>query len=176
MKRWLLLLVVLTLSLLVISVACKQSGSNPSVPSSSPAPSLPGPSITASPTPGGSPSVSNGQRVYFYSTSASGERITYTAGPEMMMQAPLACVTCHGPKGRGGTVQFMMQTFDVPNITWPELTAQHMDHAPYTEETLKQAITQGIDPAGNPLEYPMPRWQMSEQDLNDLISFIETLK
>ncbi len=70
----------------------------------------------------------------------------------------------------------MMQTYDVPNITWPELTAQGMDHSPYTEETLKRAITQGLDPAGNPLEYPMPRWHMSEQDLNDLVSLIKTLK
>jgi cytochrome c oxidase subunit II len=70
----------------------------------------------------------------------------------------------------------MMQSYDVPNITWAELTAQDMDHPPYTEETRKRAITQGLDPAGNQLEYPMPRWQMSEQDLNDLVAYIKTLK
>ena len=42
-----------------------------------------------------------------------------------MMRGPLACVNCHGPEGHGGTVNLMMQTFDVPDITWPELTAQH---------------------------------------------------
>ena len=94
----------------------------------------------------------------------------------MMLQAGLACVDCHGPEGRGGTVCIMMQSIDVPDITWPELTGQHMDHQPYTVETVKQAITQGIDPAGNPLEYPMPLWQMSTRDLNDLVAFIETLK
>ena len=93
-----------------------------------------------------------------------------------MMQSRLACVTCHGPKGHGGTVTLIMQRFDVPNVTWSELTAQGMDHPPYTEETLKRAITQGIDLAGSPLEYPMPRWQMSDSDLNDLIGFIKTLK
>ena len=93
-----------------------------------------------------------------------------------MMGGPLACANCHGPEGHGGPVQFMMQSFDVPNIMWPDLTGQHMDHQPYTEETVKQAITQGVDPADNPLEYPMPRWQMSAQDLNDLVSFIKTLK
>ena len=93
-----------------------------------------------------------------------------------MMQGPLACVNCHGAEGHGGEVTVMMQTFDVPDITWPELTAQNMDHAPYTEEALKQAITHGVDPAGDPLEYPMPRWQMSPQDLNDLVTFIKTLK
>lgn len=118
---------------------------------------------------------SNGQRIYFTAESASGERITYTGGPSTMMQGALACVNCHGTKGHGGTVAFMMQRVDVPNITWTELTAQDMDHLPYTEETLKRAITQGIDPAGNPLNYPMPRWQMPAQDLNDLVAFIKTL-
>ena len=88
----------------------------------------------------------------------------------------LACVNCHGPQGQGGRIAVMIQTVDVPNITWPNLTAHDMDHPPYTEETLKRAITQGLDPAGNPLEYPMLRWNMSEQDFNDLVSFIKTLK
>ena len=129
-------------------------------------------------TPGAGSYKSNGERIYFTSTSASGDRISYTGGPGGMMQGPLACVTCHGPQGHGGTVQFMMQSFDVPNITWPELTGPDpdMEHPPYTEETLKRAITEGIDPGGDPLEYPMPRWSMSAGDLNDLVGFIKTLK
>jgi cytochrome c oxidase subunit 2 len=71
-----------------------------------------------------------------------------------------------------------MWRYDVPNITWPELTGPDpdMQHPPYPVETLKRAITQGLDPGGNPLEYTMPRWQMSEQDLNDPVSFIKILK
>jgi cytochrome c oxidase subunit 2 len=122
--------------------------------------------------------LSNGQRIYFTSTSDSRDRITYSGGPGMMMGGSLACVNCHGEDGHGGTVSFMMQSYDVPNITWPELTGPDpdMEHPPYTEETLKRAITRGLDPGGGQLEYPMPRWQMSEQDLNDLVSFIKTLK
>ncbi len=93
-----------------------------------------------------------------------------------MMSGPLACVNCHGQGGHGGRVNFMMQSYDVPNITWPELSAKDTDRPAYTVETLKGAIAEGLDPAGNPLEYPMPRWQMSPQDLNDLVSFIMTLK
>ena len=93
-----------------------------------------------------------------------------------MMQGRLACVNCHGPEGHGGTVNFMMQTYDIPNISWPELTALDQDFSPYTEETLKRAITRGLDPAGNLLEYPMPHWQMSDGDLSDLVAYIKTLK
>jgi cytochrome c oxidase subunit II len=90
-----------------------------------------------------------------------------------MMRSRLTCVNCHGSEGHGGRVTILMETFDIPNITWLELTA---DDPPYTEDTLKRAITQGVDPAGDSLKYPMPRWQMSDPDLNDLASFIKTLK
>lgn len=97
-----------------------------------------------------------------------------------MMQR-LACASCHGPQGRGGPVTMMMQTFEAPNITWPSLTEEHdeageMEHPPYTEETVKRAITQGVDPAGHPLDGAMPHWSMSEQDLDDLVSYLKTLK
>jgi cytochrome c oxidase subunit 2 len=129
------------------------------------------------PPAGGTVSISNGQNIYLNSVDESGTRITYSGGPGMgMMQGTFSCATCHGPDGHGGRVTFMMQTYDVPGITWPDLTNPDMDHPPYTDANLKQAITRGIDPAGGQLEYPMPRWQMSTQDLSDLAGFIETLK
>ncbi len=178
-----LLSIMLSLPMLFILGGCASPGgtatspgviTSPVVSPTSSAPIISPASIT--PVPTANASVSNGQRIYNITTSASGEPITYTGGPCMMMSVGLTCATCHGPEGHGGTVHFMRQTFDVPSITWPVLTAPDMDHPPYTEETLKRAITQGLDPAGNPLEYPMPRWQMSAQDLNDLVSFIKTLK
>ena len=124
------------------------------------------------------PSVSNGKRIYDTATSSSGHGITYTGGPGMMMSGALTCSTCHGPEGHGGTVYLMMQNFSIPNITWPELSGPDpdMEHPPYTEDTLKRAITEGLDPGGGRLEYPMPVWHMSAQDLTDLVDFIKTLK
>jgi hypothetical protein len=79
----------------------------------------------------------------------------------------------------------MMWSFNVPDITWDNLTEEqhheaeggeeHEEHPPYTEETLKSAITRGINPAGEPLNEEMPRWQMSGRDLDDLVGFIKTL-
>ena len=81
----------------------------------------------------------------------------------------------------------MMWSFDTPDITWDKLTQEehheeesdtdeHEEHPPYTEETLKSAITRGINPAGEPLDEEMPRWIMSGQDLDDLVDFIKTLE
>jgi len=132
------------------------------------------------------PFESNGERIYFTAESSAGEPITYSGGTTMMQQS-IACVSCHGPGGRGGRVTMMMWRFDVPDITWDNLTQEehheeklgeeeHEEHPPYTEETLRRAITWGIDPAGEPLDELMPRWRLSERDLDDLVDFIKMLK
>lgn len=137
--------------------------------------------------------ASNGERIYFSGTSAHG-RISYSGGDfggmmggQGMMGGRLACVDCHGPDGRGGQHVMHMTVMDAPDIRWSTLTeAEHgdhgdhgdedeMEHPPYDEETFKQAMTQGVDPAGNPLDPAMPRWQMSDQDLDDLIAYLKKL-
>ncbi len=81
----------------------------------------------------------------------------------------------------------MMRSFKAPDITWDNLTEEehheekpgeeeHEEHPPYTEETLRRAITLGIDPAGEPLDELMSQWRMSETDLDDLVEFIMTLE
>ena len=48
-------------------------------------------------------------------------------------------------------------------------------HIPYDEASIKQAITQGIEPDGEPLNSFMPRWSISDRDLDDLVEFLKTL-
>lgn len=129
------------------------------------------------------PFRSNGERIYFTATSASGQPIiAEMAGMHMGHPGMIACVTCHGPGGRGGTVPMMMGgTFVAPDIRYTTLIQgehdeAHEDHPPYTDETIKRAITKGIDSAGEPLAWPMPRWRMSEGDLNDLLDYLKTLQ
>lgn len=129
---------------------------------------------------------SNGERIYFSATSASGDPIlAEMPGMHRMPGGMLACADCHGPDGRGGDVTMMMDTFTAPDIRFSTLTdadhaesegAGHEDHPAYTEETIKRAITQGIDLAGDPLDWPMPRWNLSAGDLDDLVEFLMTLK
>jgi cytochrome c553 len=139
--------------------------------------------------------ASNGERIYFTATSQRGTPITFdmdnsvVGSMPMMTSGALACADCHGPDGRGGRQQMMMTSFTAPDIRWQTLAADdhggaenhgdeaaEMEHPPYTSETLKRAITQGVDPAGDPLASPMPRWRMSDEDLNDLIAYLQTLE
>jgi cytochrome c oxidase subunit II len=139
---------------------------------------------------------SNGEQIYFTATSQSPTPITFTMVgggiPRMhRMGGDMACVDCHGPDGRGGTVQMMMMdSFAAPDVRYSTLTAGAAEHAqegeetdgngdeghpPYTDATIRLAILAGVDPAGEPLNWPMPRWSMSAEDLEDLIQFLKTL-
>lgn len=135
--------------------------------------------------------ASNGERIYFTGTSANGP-ISYSGGDfspmngrGMMRGISLACADCHGSDAQGGQHLMHMQLMDAPDIRWRTLTeaegAAHADedehemaHDPFTPETFAQAVRNGVDPAGNALDAAMPRWQMSDQDIAELIEFLQT--
>jgi cytochrome c1 len=52
-------------------------------------------------------------------------------------------------------------------------TSGHGDHENYDRDSLSRAITDGLDPGGEPLNQAMPRWSMSDPDLNDLIAYLQ---
>lgn len=117
--------------------------------------------------------TSNGQRIYMTATSASNQPIGYQGGPGMGMMRRLACVNCHRADGHGAQIGSLGQLFQAPNITWAALAAEN---PPYSDATVKRAITQGVDSGGGPLEWAMPRWSMSTADLDDLVSYLKTLR
>ena len=127
--------------------------------------------------------TSIGEQIYYTGTSQSGPPITFqmTNGDGMsMMRGGMACVNCHGVNGQGGTLNMMMMgTVQVPNIQYKHLTetgpTSGVNEPLYTDQTLKRAITEGVDPNGKPLVWPMPKWNMTDEQLNDLIAFLKTL-
>ena len=117
---------------------------------------------------------SNGERLYFTATSERGKAITYTSGPAsggwMMMEGRLACVSCHGPNGQGGKHSMgMMQVMDAKDIRWSALQDE------FDAEKFRLAVVKGHDHDGTQLKQDMPRWNISNDDLDDLISFLKTL-
>jgi len=114
---------------------------------------------------------SNGERIYYTATSRSKKPITAQIGMMRMSSPPMACVDCHGEDGKGGTIRMMMGNFRAPNITYKELAEDEK----HTDEDIKKAITKGIEPDGKELNFPMPRWSMAKEDLNDLINYLKTL-
>lgn len=137
--------------------------------------------LSVGPIAGGAESqvyVSNGQAIYFTGRNQQGQRISFEGAPMWLSMHGGSCATCHGADGRGGA-PVMMGTEIPGDITYTHLTeGEHEEgeeHPPYTDELIKRAITLGLDPAGEPLDPTMPRWRMSDQDLDDLIEFLKTL-
>jgi mono/diheme cytochrome c family protein len=132
-------------------------------------------------TPRGSPYGSNGEQIYMTATSQRGTSIAYDLPTGGMMRTGLTCASCHGPDGRGGGQRMMMRTFVAPGIRFltlatPRKNDQGEDERIFTEATVKRAITEGVDPDGRDLKWPMPRWSMSDADLDDLVQYLKTLK
>ena len=132
---------------------------------------------------------SNGERIYFTTTSERDSRITYSGGPPsgmMMGGGSLACASCHGPDAQGGLHTMMgMQVMDSPNIRWDAL-ASEVDESygdeeeghgegEYDLELLRMAVVEGKHPDGKPLSEDMPRWNISDEDLEDLAEYLMSL-
>lgn len=121
--------------------------------------------------------ASNGETIYFAGVNDRGQRIPFTGGPRWLSMHGGGCASCHGPDGRGGA-PVMMSTEIPPDIRYHHLTEEEHEegeaHPPYTDETIKRAITEGVEPDGEPMDLTMPRWQMSERDLEDLLEFLKT--
>jgi cytochrome c oxidase subunit 2 len=122
--------------------------------------------------------VSNGETIYFTGRNDRGERIPFDGAPMWLSTHGGSCATCHGADGRGGA-PVMMGTEIPGDIRYSHLTEEEHEegeeHPPYTDELIKRAITLGLNPAGEPLDPTMPRWRMSDRDLNDLIEFLKML-
>lgn len=118
--------------------------------------------------------ASPGEQIFLSGIDATGVTLTATfvgTGMPMqgMMNRHLACANCHGQNGRGGFL-FPDGTTKSADIRWSELTAAGYDDAKFA-----RAVTQGEDAAGQPLSGWMPRWKISDTDLNDLAAYLRTL-
>lgn len=134
--------------------------------------------------------TSNGEQIYFTAINERGQRIRYSGGQNfggmmMGMGNNLACKSCHGSDGRGGTHTMHMEVMDAPDIRYSALRGEgeehegdhaHGDeHGEYDLDAFRLAVVEGAHPDGEPLNRDMPRWRMSDNDLEDLFEFIQSL-
>ena len=123
-------------------------------------------------SPGASSSV--GERVFLSGVGTDGQAIPHSASrvsQGSLMMGGGGCASCHGADGRGGTIKMMAGTaIDVPDITYDALIAEG-----FTDATIGEAIRDGVDEAGKPLDEAMPRWRMSDPDLAATIAYLKTL-
>jgi mono/diheme cytochrome c family protein len=117
------------------------------------------------------PLRSNGADIYFTGVDNQGMPIIYTEGTSWYKVHDGGCVQCHGPDGKGELPVALGQA-PPPSIQWAALAAKQ---PPYAEAEVRRAITEGVGANGEALAKDMPRYQLSPQDLDDLIAFLKTL-
>lgn len=128
------------------------------------------------------PNAANGEQIYFTATSQRGGNITYSGGPRFgggMMGSYLTCSACHGPTAQGGTHRMHMYLMDAPDIRFASLAEEMEEHATGDDlsdlQAFRLAVSQGQHPDGEALSPDMPRWQMSDADLADVLEFLKSL-
>lgn len=122
-----------------------------------------------------------GKQIYTQGESRSGAPVSaiISRGATPIPGSILPCVGCHGEDGKGRPEGGVVP----PDITWSSLTAvlghDHAygrSHPAFDESTLGRAITHGVDSGDNALDIAMPRFQMNDEDLQDLVAYIKRIE
>jgi len=122
-----------------------------------------------------------GKQIYFEGTSPSGDTINAVVGDEAVTLpgSALTCASCHGSDGLGRPEGGVLP----PDIRWSELAKSYghvhengRRHPAFDDASLARSIFAGIDAAANPLDRAMPLYQMSSQDMADLIAYMKVIE
>jgi mono/diheme cytochrome c family protein len=128
---------------------------------------------------GGSGSGANsyssvGERIYLSGVGTDGQGISRSAprvSQGALMMGGGGCGSCHGADGRGGTIKMMTGTaIKAPDVTYGALIGDG-----FTDATIREAIRDGMDESGKRLDEAMPRWRMSDADLDATIAYLKEL-
>ena len=128
--------------------------------SATPAPPVSASAVIANPTPGpqgsGIVSINTGAQPYKEGDANAGKQVFETKGCE-------GCHTIEGIQGAVGTVG--------PNLT--HIAAQPYDSFPNSAQFMKQWIN---DPPAAKPGTPMPKLGLTDEELNNVVTFLQTLK
>jgi mono/diheme cytochrome c family protein len=115
-----------------------------------------------------------GERIYRYGLDRAGQPIPLSGG---MMMMSSGCAGCHGRDGRGLTTPM----YAAPDITYANLTDPQGMLEPdgsrgptFTDASMRTAVTEGVDPEGDHLLWPMPRWNLTDAQWADLLAYLKT--
>ena len=122
-----------------------------------------------------------GKQIYLHGTSPSGSELTAHVGREgvSLPASAVPCASCHGPDGRGRPEGGVIPT----DIRWSQLTKTyghvHEDgrrHPAFDKAGLARVLRTGLDPADNRLDYSMPLYTLSDDDMDDLVAYLTHLE
>jgi hypothetical protein len=128
----------------------------------------------SSPEPGAA--LAAGERLYRAGLLASGKPAAAVAADDVAMAGrQAACVSCHQRSGMGSSESWVVAPPVTKAALYAPVSARRRNRPAYTDETLARAVREGVDPAGQPLDRTMPRYDLPERDMTALIAYLKTL-
>jgi len=127
------------------------------------------------------PDEARGKLIYATGRGAAGRLLYFrllTAGERALPASGIFCANCHGADGKGGREgNIVMADITDGTLTRPLPASPPWNkaRAAYTDALLARAITQGLDSSGQQLDSSMPRWVLSESELQDLLKYLKRL-
>jgi len=127
------------------------------------------------------PDEARGKLIYATGRGAAGRLLYFrllTAGERALPASGIFCANCHGADGKGGREgNIVMADITDGTLTRPLPASPPWNkaRAAYTDALLGRAITQGLDSSGQQLDSSMPRWVLSEPELQDLLKYLKRL-
>ena len=115
-----------------------------------------------------------GERIYL-----SGSKPAGTVHPSVPgIHAFRLMCHCHGRNGQGRVNSTMMFEFEAPDIRWSTLASPHGDEEGGNTSPMTGRASSGLSGGewslmGEKLEPPMPRWQMSDREVDALIEYLQ---
>jgi hypothetical protein len=124
-----------------------------------------------------------GKALYTKGVLPNGERVSATVQGDIAVEGDqLICETCHRRSGMGSTEGQQVVPAVAGNLLFNplQLPLSKPPEPPvfrpgYTRETLMAAIRDGIDANGEPLDPFMPRYDIDDEALNGLMTYVDTL-
>src|SRR5215213_9472752 len=125
------------------------------------------------------PQERRGKALFLRGESRSGKEITAMLGEIDVPASTLNCAGCHGLRGEGKTEGGV----SAGNLTWTNLVKAYghthpsgRKHGAFDEKLFTRSVVAGVDPAGNEMAVAMPRFQISAEDIADLIAYLKRIE
>lgn len=121
-----------------------------------------------------------GRRLYREGIGSSGQSVQARVGVDgaTVPGHAVPCANCHGRDGMGRSEGAIV----APTLVWSDLIKpwghQHENgrrHGSFDERGVERAVTEGLDPAGQPLDRTMPRYALGRDDLANLLAYLKQI-
>src|SRR2546421_1376005 len=135
------------------------------------------------------PGPSAGETLYRHGLLPSAEPVQATREAGATLKgADAACVNCHRRSGLGssegritippiaGPYLFIARGKSLEQQGVPFVDTERVNHEAYTDESLARAIREGIGANGKTLNYLMPRYQIDDATMAELIGYLKGIK